>query len=104
MKHTQGVRCFILKHNKKIKANTLFKNLEQSLTCDKYKISEHDKLPKNLNEEGILAGKLAKDIGGFMEGGGGGKPHLATAGGKNNSSIRLAVDSTQSLINELFNG
>ena len=59
---------------------------------------------KNLNEEGILAGKLAKDIGGFMEGGGGGKPHLATAGGKNNSSIKLAVDSTQSLINELFNG
>ena len=59
---------------------------------------------KNLNEEGILAGKLAKDIGGFMEGGGGGKPHLATAGGKNNSAIKLAVDSTQSLINELFNG
>ena len=59
---------------------------------------------KNLNEEGILAGKLAKDIGGFMEGGGGGKPHLATAGGKNNSSIKPAVESTQSLINELFNG
>ena len=40
--------------NKKIKANTLFKNLEQSLTCDKYKISEHDKLPKDLSAEQIL--------------------------------------------------
>ncbi|GIS53503.1 hypothetical protein Ct9H90mP29_05450 [bacterium] len=25
---------------------------------------------KNLNEDGILAGKLAKEIGGYMEGGG----------------------------------
>ena len=59
---------------------------------------------KNLNEDGILAGKLAKEIGGYMEGGGGGKPHLATAGGKNNASIKPAIDSTQSLINELLNG
>ena len=59
---------------------------------------------KNLNEDGILAGKLAKEIGGYMEGGGGGKPHLATAGGKNNASIKPAIDSAQSLINELLNG
>ena len=31
-----------------------FNNLENSLTCDKYTISEHDKLPKNLNAEQIL--------------------------------------------------
>ncbi len=40
--------------NKVIKPNTIFKNLENSLTCDKYTISEHDKLPKNLNVEDIL--------------------------------------------------
>ena len=40
--------------NKVIKPNTIFKNLENSLKCDKYTITEHDKLPKNLNTEEIL--------------------------------------------------
>ena len=40
--------------NKVINPNTIFKNLETSLTCDKYTISEHDKLPKNLSVEQIL--------------------------------------------------
>ncbi len=40
--------------NKVIETNTVFKNLENSLKCDKYTISEHDKLPKNLNTEQIL--------------------------------------------------
>ena len=40
--------------NKLISSNTLFSNLENSITCDKYTISEHDKLPKNLNAEQIL--------------------------------------------------
>jgi len=40
--------------NKVISPNTIFKNLENSLTCDKYTISEHDKLPKNLTTEQIL--------------------------------------------------
>ena len=40
--------------NKVINPNTIFKNLENSLTCDKYTISEHHKLPKNLNTEQIL--------------------------------------------------
>ena len=40
--------------NKIINPNTIFKNLENSLTCDKYTISEHDKLPKNLSAEQIL--------------------------------------------------
>ena len=59
---------------------------------------------KNLNNKAILAGKLAKDIGGFMEGGGGGKPHLATAGGKDNASISTAIKATQKLINDTLNG
>ena len=40
--------------NKIIKPETEFKNLEHSLSCDKYTISEHDKLPKNLSTEEIL--------------------------------------------------
>jgi cell division protein FtsI (penicillin-binding protein 3) len=40
--------------NKLINPNTVFSNLENSLTCDKYTISEHDKLPKKLNTEQIL--------------------------------------------------
>jgi len=40
--------------NEVINSNTVFKNLENSLTCDKYTISEHDKLPKNLSTEQIL--------------------------------------------------
>ena len=40
--------------NEVIHPNTIFKNLENSLTCDKYTITEHDKLPKNLSAEQIL--------------------------------------------------
>ena len=40
--------------NKIINTNTVFSNLENSITCDKYTISEHDKLPKNLSVEQIL--------------------------------------------------
>ena len=40
--------------NKVINLNTIFRNLENSLTCDKYTISEHHKLPKNLSTEQIL--------------------------------------------------
>jgi len=40
--------------NKVINSNTIFKNLENSLTCDKYTITEHDKLPKDLSAEQIL--------------------------------------------------
>ena len=40
--------------NKVISPNTIFKNLENKLTCDKFTITEHDKLPKNLSVEQIL--------------------------------------------------
>jgi len=40
--------------NKLIEPSTIFKNLKNSLTCDKYTISEHDKLPENLSTEEIL--------------------------------------------------
>jgi len=40
--------------NKTITSNTVFKDLEHTINCDKYTISEHDKLPKKLNTEQIL--------------------------------------------------
>ena len=40
--------------NNVIKPNTVFKNLKKNIRCDKYTISEHDELPKNLSVEQIL--------------------------------------------------
>tara|TARA_Y100000590_G_scaffold26411_1_gene29738 strand:+ start:2707 stop:4434 length:1728 start_codon:yes stop_codon:yes gene_type:complete len=40
--------------NKVVKPETIFENLEHSIRCDKYTITEHDKLPQNLNTEEIL--------------------------------------------------
>ena len=48
---------------------------------------------KSLIDSGILVGDLAKNIGEFMGGGGGGKPHLATAGGRDNIVIDDALKS-----------
>ena len=53
---------------------------------------------KNLNQEGILAGSIAKDVGGIMGGGGGGKPHLATAGGKENAQLDDVVTKIKNLL------
>jgi len=55
---------------------------------------------KDLNENGISAGNLAKEIGGLMGGGGGGKPNLATAGGRDNSKIDQAMKQAEDLIKE----
>jgi len=53
---------------------------------------------KDLNENGIYAGKLAKEIGEYIGGGGGGKDHLATAGGKENAAIIPALEKTKTLL------
>ena len=42
--------------------------------------------------EGLNAGKLVKDAAKFIQGGGGGQPHFATAGGKNPAGLSDAVD------------
>ena len=56
--------------SKVINQNTVFKNLKNNITCDKYTISEHDKLPKNLSAEQILvrssnigAVRIAQEVG-----------------------------------------
>ena len=57
----------------------------------------------DLIKQGLDAGILAKEIGSFMGGGGGGKPHLATAGGRDSSLVPAAIDRTQDLISNKLN-
>ena len=57
---------------------------------------------KTMNDFGILAGDLAKSIGGFMGGGGGGKPHLATAGGRDNNIIDEALEKSRDFISKIL--
>jgi alanyl-tRNA synthetase len=60
-------------------------------------------LTDDLIKKGLDAGKLAKEIGSFMGGGGGGKPHLATAGGRDQGLINIAIDQTKNLISNELN-
>jgi alanyl-tRNA synthetase len=41
---------------------------------------------------GLNAGKLVREAAKLMQGGGGGQPHFATAGGKNVEGLNAAVD------------
>jgi len=45
----------------------------------------------DLIQAGIKAGELVKVLAQVTEGGGGGRPHLATAGGKNPEKLEEAV-------------
>ena len=58
---------------------------------------------ENLTKMGIHAGQIAKSIGSYMDGGGGGRPHLATAGGKDNDKLEMAIEKTSSMIIEKLN-
>lgn len=46
----------------------------------------------DLVADGLNAGKLVKDAAKHIQGGGGGQPHFATAGGKNIDGLTIAVD------------
>ena len=52
----------------------------------------------DLIKKGIKAGDLAKEIGALMGGGGGGKPNLATAGGKDKKSLELALSNSKKIL------
>ena len=57
---------------------------------------------EKLTKMGIHAGQIAKSIGSYMDGGGGGKSHMATAGGKNTDSISNAMNHSELLIRNML--
>ena len=50
----------------------------------------------------IQAGKIVQEVGSLMGGGGGGKPHIAIAGGKNIDSLDDALEKGKELIHALM--
>ncbi|MEA1881013.1 MAG: alanine--tRNA ligase [Candidatus Marinimicrobia bacterium] len=59
---------------------------------------------QDLVKSGVKAGDLAKSIGGEMGGGGGGKPHLATAGGRDSAGLKFAMDKSFEIIKQAIIG
>ena len=59
-------------------------------------------ISKNLNQKGIQAGVLAKDIGSMLGGGGGGRPHLATAGGSEETKIDDVIPEINQLLTNIL--
>ncbi|KAA6326542.1 hypothetical protein EZS27_024367, partial [termite gut metagenome] len=53
----------------------------------------------NLVADGMNAGKLVKEAAKLIQGGGGGQPHFATAGGKYKDGLAIAVDKVVELAN-----
>ena len=59
---------------------------------------DHDKpmltvmLRDNLVAGGLKAGNLVKEAAKLIQGGGGGQPHFATAGGKNADNLSAAIE------------
>ena len=56
----------------------------------------------DLVKKKINAGSLAQSIGSVMGGGGGGKPHLATAGGKDVSKLSKALEESHKIVHKLI--
>jgi alanyl-tRNA synthetase len=51
-------------------------------------------------EAGLHAGKLAQQLGKIMGAGGGGRPDIATAGGKDASQLDAALEKARELLTE----
>lgn len=51
-----------------------------------------------IQEKGLSAGKIAGDVAKILGGGGGGKPHLATAGGKDVTKIDYALGELKNIV------
>ena len=59
---------------------------------------------QDLVKLGVKANDLAKSIGNLMGGGGGGKPHLATAGGTDSKDFIKAMDKSFQIIKDSIKG
>ena len=46
----------------------------------------------NLVKDGINAGQIVREAAKLIQGGGGGQPHFATAGGKNTDGLNAAIE------------
>ncbi|GAB4379456.1 MAG: alanine--tRNA ligase [Calditrichia bacterium] len=53
-----------------------------------------------IRDKGIKAGELVKEVAKITGGGGGGRPHLATAGGRNLSKLNLALKHLKAILKE----
>ncbi len=51
-----------------------------------------------IKDKGLSAGKIASDVARLLGGGGGGKPHLATAGGKDVSKLDEAMKQVKNIV------
>ena len=58
----------------------------------------------DLIEKGLKADDIIKAIASIVDGGGGGRPHLAQAGGKNPEKIQDALTRAKELINQKLAG
>jgi alanyl-tRNA synthetase len=58
----------------------------------------------DLIARGLHAGQLAREVGGLLGGGGGGKAHLATAGGKDPARLPAVLDQSFELITRILAG
>ncbi|MFI5237666.1 MAG: alanine--tRNA ligase, partial [Ignavibacteriales bacterium] len=56
-----------------------------------------------IKEKKLNAGKIVGELAKLVDGGGGGKPHLATAGGKNISGIPSAISKVEKIIGSFLN-
>ena len=56
---------------------------------------------KDVLDKGIHCGKIIKEVSAVVGGGGGGRPDMAQAGGKNPQSIKEAIEKTYSVVESL---
>ncbi|MFD2172082.1 alanine--tRNA ligase [Tumebacillus lipolyticus] len=57
---------------------------------------------KDLNARGIQAGKIVKEVAAITGGGGGGRPELAQAGGKDVSKLQEALDQASAILAKML--